>query len=66
MSLAVSEAKGSLSKEMKRVDLENLSMTERITDLPEETGKAVTKSKAICNHGLNPLSQIMNMTGYRY
>lgn len=36
---------------MKWADLENLPMIDRITDLPEQTDRAVTKSTAICNHG---------------
>ncbi|XP_039859993.1 uncharacterized protein LOC120716539 [Simochromis diagramma] len=48
-SLAVSVAVGSLSKAIKSVALENLSITERITDLPAEMSKLVTKSRQMCD-----------------
>lgn len=48
----ISDAVGSLYSAMKWVDLENLPMIDRITDLPEQTDRPVTKSTAICNHGL--------------
>lgn len=45
----VSKAEGSLGREMKWADLEILSIIVRITELPSETGKPVTKSRAMCD-----------------
>lgn len=50
-SFTVSVAVGRLSRPMKCAALENLSITERITDFPVETGKSVTKTREIWEQG---------------
>lgn len=44
-------AVGRLSRPMKCAALENLSITEEITDFPVETGKSVTKTREIWEQG---------------
>ena len=51
MISAVSLADGSLVRGTKCADLETRSTIVRITDFPWDSGKPVTKSMAICDHG---------------
>lgn len=51
MPWADSNAKGNLDRATKWVALEKLSTIVRLTELLWETGRPVTKSKAMCDQG---------------